>query len=143
MYATPEPQSQGTVPEQAQTDLEGERIGAICEDGSTSGSTGSGTCSGHGGVSEWMYGGQEEEPEPEPVDEAGEFEETSEQASDATPEPEPQPEPEPTAEPEPEEEESEPVRTGAVCRDGSESSATGSGACSHHGGVDHWIMSDE
>mgnify|MGYP000195993292 CR=1 FL=1 len=30
-------------------------------------------------------------------------------------------------------------RTGAVCRDGSRSSATGSGACSRHGGVDHWL----
>ena len=30
-------------------------------------------------------------------------------------------------------------RTGAICRDGTYSSATGSGACSHHGGVDHWI----
>lgn len=29
-------------------------------------------------------------------------------------------------------------RTGAVCEDGWESSATGSGACSHHGGVDNW-----
>ena len=29
-------------------------------------------------------------------------------------------------------------RTGAVCKDGTTSSATGSGACSHHGGVDHW-----
>ncbi len=30
------------------------------------------------------------------------------------------------------------VRTGAVCNDGTPSSATGSGACSHHGGVNHW-----
>ena len=30
-------------------------------------------------------------------------------------------------------------RTGAVCRDGWISSATGRGACSHHGGVDHWL----
>lgn len=29
-------------------------------------------------------------------------------------------------------------RTGAICRDGSLSSATGRGACSHHGGVAHW-----
>ena len=29
-------------------------------------------------------------------------------------------------------------RVGAVCRDGWLSTATGSGACSHHGGVDHW-----
>lgn len=29
-------------------------------------------------------------------------------------------------------------RTGAVCRDGWNSSATGSGACSHHGGVAYW-----
>lgn len=30
-------------------------------------------------------------------------------------------------------------RIGAICRDGTRSSATGSGACSRHGGVDHWI----
>ncbi|MCB0284698.1 MAG: hypothetical protein KDF60_19100 [Calditrichaeota bacterium] len=27
---------------------------------------------------------------------------------------------------------------GAQCNDGTSSSATGSGACSHHGGVDYW-----
>ena len=31
------------------------------------------------------------------------------------------------------------ARTGAVCKDGTTTSATGSGACSHHGGVDHWL----
>lgn len=30
-------------------------------------------------------------------------------------------------------------RIGAICRDGSRSSATGRGACSHHGGVDYWL----
>lgn len=30
-------------------------------------------------------------------------------------------------------------RTGATCKDGSHSSATGSGACSHHGGVAQWL----
>lgn len=30
-------------------------------------------------------------------------------------------------------------RTGAVCKDGSRSSATGRGACSHHGGVSRWV----
>ena len=30
-------------------------------------------------------------------------------------------------------------RTGAICRDGSRSSATGRGACSHHGGVAQWL----
>jgi hypothetical protein len=30
-------------------------------------------------------------------------------------------------------------RIGAKCMDGSTSTATGSGACSHHGGVDYWI----
>lgn len=29
-------------------------------------------------------------------------------------------------------------RVGAECRDGWDSSATGQGACSHHGGVAHW-----
>jgi hypothetical protein len=31
------------------------------------------------------------------------------------------------------------VRVGAICRDGTRSYATGRGACSHHGGVDHWL----
>lgn len=31
------------------------------------------------------------------------------------------------------------IRVGAVCNDGTSSSATGSGACSHHGGVSYWI----
>ena len=30
-------------------------------------------------------------------------------------------------------------RTGAVCKDGTLESATGRGACSHHGGVHHWL----
>ncbi len=30
-------------------------------------------------------------------------------------------------------------RTGAKCKDGTTSTATGSGACSHHGGVKEWI----
>ncbi len=33
----------------------GHRIGAVCWDGSMSYSTGSGTCSHHGGVREWLY----------------------------------------------------------------------------------------
>jgi hypothetical protein len=33
-------------------------------------------------------------------------------------------------------------RIGAVCRDGSESGATGRGACSRHGGVKCWKLSD-
>ena len=33
------------------------------------------------------------------------------------------------------------VRTGAICNDGQSSSATGSGACSSHGGVRQWIES--
>lgn len=32
--------------------------------------------------------------------------------------------------------------TGAVCNDGTKSSATGSGACSHHDGVDYWVCSN-
>lgn len=31
------------------------------------------------------------------------------------------------------------VRIGAICRDGTRSSATGRGACSHHGGVARWL----
>jgi hypothetical protein len=34
-------------------------------------------------------------------------------------------------------------RVGAICNDGWHSSATGSGACSHHGGVDHWIYEND
>lgn len=37
---------------------------------------------------------------------------------------------------------SNPVRTGAVCKDGTSSSATGRGACSGHGGVSCWNYSD-
>ncbi len=33
------------------------------------------------------------------------------------------------------------VRIGATCNDGSHSTATGSGACSHHGGVAVWLYS--
>ena len=33
-------------------------------------------------------------------------------------------------------------RIGAICKDGWRSSATGSGACSHHGGVAYWLYSD-
>lgn len=33
-------------------------------------------------------------------------------------------------------------RIGALCSDGWNSSATGSGACSHHGGVSCWKYSD-
>lgn len=29
-------------------------------------------------------------------------------------------------------------RVGAVCKDGTKSPATGSGACAGHGGVDYW-----
>jgi hypothetical protein len=32
-------------------------------------------------------------------------------------------------------------RIGAICRDGTRSSATGRGACSHHGGVAQWLYS--
>lgn len=31
------------------------------------------------------------------------------------------------------------TRIGAICKDGSRSNATGSGACSHHGGVARWL----
>ena len=33
-------------------------------------------------------------------------------------------------------------RIGAVCNDGTSSTETGSGACSHHGGVSCWKYSD-
>lgn len=35
------------------------------------------------------------------------------------------------------------MRVGCICRDGSHSNATGRGACSHHGGVDHWLYDDD
>jgi hypothetical protein len=34
------------------------------------------------------------------------------------------------------------VRVGALCNDGTDSNATGSGACSGHGGVKRWKYSD-
>jgi antitoxin component YwqK of YwqJK toxin-antitoxin module len=34
-------------------------------------------------------------------------------------------------------------RVGAICNDGTRSSATGRGACSWHGGVDHWLVRTE
>jgi hypothetical protein len=34
-------------------------------------------------------------------------------------------------------------RIGAICNDGWESEATGSGACSHHGGVSTWVYKTE
>lgn len=45
-----------SVPSYSSTPLStGGRTGAICSDGWTSSSTGSGTCSHHGGVSYWTY----------------------------------------------------------------------------------------
>ena len=34
-------------------------------------------------------------------------------------------------------------RVGAICKDGWRSSATGRGACSHHGGVDYWLYEED
>jgi hypothetical protein len=36
----------------------------------------------------------------------------------------------------------QPFRFAAQCNDGTMSRATGSGACSHHSGVAHWLRSD-
>ena len=36
----------------------------------------------------------------------------------------------------------DPNIVGATCTDGTSSSATGSGACSHHGGVSTWTCSN-
>ena len=33
-------------------------------------------------------------------------------------------------------------RVGAICNDGWQSQSTGSGTCSHHGGVACWLYSD-
>jgi hypothetical protein len=41
------------------------RVGAVCRDGTVSGSTGGGACSGHGGVAHWVYAddyGQQAQP---------------------------------------------------------------------------------
>ena len=91
----------------------GVRIGAICRDGWHSSATGSGACSQHGGVDHWLYA------------EAG----PSEAGAQAGPSGGGAPAPVSTP---------AGVRVGAVCRDGWRSSATGSGACSHHGGVAYW-----
>jgi hypothetical protein len=65
------------------------------------------------------------------------------------PEAEREPEPVPDEEEVPDEEWQAPdegevitARVGARCVDGSLSTATGSGACSHHGGVAAWLISD-
>ena len=34
------------------------------------------------------------------------------------------------------------IRVGAICNDGTYSTATGRGACSYHGGVREWIYED-
>ena len=39
-------------------------------------------------------------------------------------------------------EKGDPNIIGARCNDGERSNATGQGACSHHGGVKHWICQD-
>lgn len=53
--------------------------------------------------------------------------------------PKPTAKPKPTAQPQAIAPITSGVRVGAVCRDGTRSSATGRGACSHHGGVARWL----
>lgn len=36
--------------------------------------------------------------------------------------------------------ESRKIRVGAICNDGTKTTATGRGACSHHGGVAYWLV---
>ena len=55
------------------------------------------------------------------------------------PEPKPEPTPAKTAPVAPVQKQSTGARVGAICRDGWRSSATGRGACSHHGGVSTWL----
>jgi putative peptide zinc metalloprotease protein len=62
--------------------------------------------------------------------------------STSTPEPTPTPTPEPTPTPTPTPPPTSRYRIGAICNDGTSSTATGSGACSHHGGVRCWKYSD-
>lgn len=45
----------------------------------------------------------------------------------------------PTTPPSTQTQQSTGARIGAICKDGSRSNATGSGACSHHGGVARWL----
>jgi hypothetical protein len=64
-----------------------------------------------------------------------------------TPDPEPAPVPDEEEVPDeewqaPDEGEVITARVGARCVDGNLSTATGSGACSHHGGVAAWLISD-
>ncbi len=47
--------------------------------------------------------------------------------------------PQPTAKPVATSAPSSGVRVGAICKDGTRSTATGSGACSQHGGVSEWL----
>jgi hypothetical protein len=56
--------------------------------------------------------------------------------------PKPVPTPQPTPQPITQPEHHTSHRTGAICRDGWQSSATGRGACSHHGGVSEWLYND-
>ena len=56
--------------------------------------------------------------------------------------PKPAPAPQPTPQPITQPEHHTSYRTGAICRDGRQSSATGRGACSHHGGVSEWLYGD-
>ena len=93
---------------------------ALCSDGAWSCSTtASGTCSGHGGISCRVCPGA-----------------LCQTASAPTPAPSPAPAPAPAPAP------PSRTRTGATCKDGTSSTATGSGACSSHGGVQCWKYSD-
>jgi len=51
--SAPTPRAPTAIPTTTPT---GVRTGAVCNDGSASTATGSGACSGHGGVSYWLYG---------------------------------------------------------------------------------------
>ncbi|MFN8487492.1 MAG: lamin tail domain-containing protein [Caldilineaceae bacterium] len=62
------------------------------------------------------------------------------QAPTAAPTATPLPPPTATAQPAPTANPNSGQRYGAICQDGTQSNATGRGACSHHGGVNHWLI---
>jgi hypothetical protein len=96
----------------------GQRYGAICRDGWRSSATGSGACSHHGGVDHWLVYNDGATALPVGVATPTRVAATRTTTTVTY---------------------VAPARYGARCADGSFSNATGSGACSHHGGVSSWL----
>jgi hypothetical protein len=114
------------------------RIGCVCQDNTYSKATGSGACAGHGGVKQWLYAQPPTSQRLLPASTSGDtstfrpedYEEI--RISDSTTRPS-------TTTPQPNKND----RIGCECRDGTLSRATGSGACSGHGGVARWLYGGE